>query len=223
MPYKEVDMERILRAAALAGLAALTACGTVEADRGDASPLATRPTSSVDPTDPAFAPDEILGLLPRDTNLLAFSQGDINADGRLDVVVALENSSETAASDLSSRSLQLFLRDAQGHLRLAATNSRIVPCETCGGLMGMPTILLETASGSFMLRTEGGTGWLWSNEYSFTHRGNNRWELASVVRMATHRVSHETTVSEHAQADFGVIDFVEFDPDTIEGKVQRRE
>ena len=41
--------------------------------------------------------------------------------------------------------------------------------------------------------------------------------------MTTHRVTHETTLSEQAPADFGVVDFVEFDPETIEDKARREE
>lgn len=209
-------MERIFRAAAMAVLVMLAACGPVEANQDNATSSMAPPASGADVTEDPAAADEIRSLLPPDAHVLATSQGDINADGRPDMVVALDNASGEDASGQRPGSLLLFVRDAEGHLQLSARNDRIVPCASCGGSLGAPSIQLRSASGTFMLTAEGGTGWLWSNEYSFTHQGNNRWQLGSIARMATHRTSHETTLSKQAPADFGVVDFAEFDPETIE-------
>lgn len=164
--------------------------------------------------------DEVRGLLPSGTEVLSLSRGDINADARPDVVVAVDGSSGDAKTP---RSILLFVRDAEGQLRLAARNDHIVPCAECGGSLGEPGVHLVSRSGSFVLRTEGGTGWHWSNEYSFEHAGSDRWQLVSVSRTRTHRTSHETSSSTRTPGDFGQVDFVDFNPETIDDTSLPRE
>ncbi|MEN1960539.1 hypothetical protein WCE41_09445 [Luteimonas sp. MJ246] len=220
---KDVDMERIFRAATLLGLASLAACGAAGPNPAHAtSPVAGPIASGVDMLNGPAMSDEIHGVLPRGAEVLAVSQGDINADGRPDVVVALDSNADAAGARLP-RSMLLFVRDAEGQLQLAARNDRIVPCAECGGSLGEPSIHLVSGPGSFMVRTEGGAGWLWSNEYSFEHSGNNTWQLVSVSRMSSHRVSHETSSSNRTADDFGQMDFVDFDPETIDDTALPRE
>ena len=209
-----MDME--FRAVMLAGALVLAACGATATgeDRSGVPGNQAPPTTAAHPRE-AEALDELLRASPQGSRILAAAHGDINADGTPDAVVALSHGADDGSHGEEFRSLLLLVRDTGGQLRLAARNDRIIPCRTCGGSLGEPSIHLDADSGSFMLRTEGGTGWLWSNEYLFRQANGDRWTLASIRESAQHRTSDEATSSELTAGDFGVIDFTGFDPATV--------
>src|SRR5690606_3805776 len=104
-------MERVFRAIVFAGVATLAACGTVEPNEAHASSHVSRPSGpDVDTSIGPAVPDEIHGILPRGAEVLAVSRGDINADGRPDVVVAFD-ANPAGASPREPRSMVLLVRD----------------------------------------------------------------------------------------------------------------
>jgi hypothetical protein len=196
-------MGTIVRGMGFAAATMLAACAVVDAHESlvSASP------------DGLAAIDELQSLLPAGAEVLASSTGDIDGDLRPDMVVAVDL--DPRAGGDTPRSLLLFVRDTEGQLQLGARNDIIVPCAECGGSLGPPSILLDSGSSHFILRTEGGTGWLWSNEYAFRYSGNGRWQLESVREVASSRTSEETTSTRRTAQDFGSVDFVKFDPHAI--------
>jgi hypothetical protein len=202
-----MDME--FRALGLAGVVLLGACGFTGAGGARAGGETTQTASQMVANSPPT--EEIASALPAGSIILVSSVGDIDVDGRPDVVVALETAS---AEPEASRSLVLLVRNGAGALEHAGQNDRIVPCAACGGSLGQPSIYLDAGRGFFQLRTEGGTGWLWSNEYLF-RRQDGRWLLQSVVQVQHHRTSHEASSTTLTSSDFGEVDFADFDPASL--------
>lgn len=195
-------MERIFRAAVVPGIALLVACGADRSDPGAA--------------DPPAAMDDIASLIPAGAEVLAESRGDINADGVPDVVLALEQVPAEGGVSEPVRSLLLLVGSADGGLRSVARNDRIIPCATCGGSLGEPSIHLIAGDGAFTLVTEGGTGALWSNEYTFKHEGDSRWMLESIVETTHSRTGSENTRRALTPDEFGRLEFTAFDPRAFE-------
>ena len=191
-------METVFRAVLLALALSLVACATSDAS----------------------AAEDLGGVIPAGTRVLAVSRADVDADGRPDVVAVIEHGNVDGPGPQRSRSLVVYVPDGDG-LRLAARNDRIVPCGTCGGTLGEPSLYLDSEPGSFTLRTEGGSGSLWSNEYVFEFAGDGRWLLQSITHVTSSRTSNETDQSRLASDDFGRIDFVEFDPEVVQAPTRR--
>lgn len=202
-------MGTVLRMVVFASAWALAACGAGGLE--DAAPEALFPEASSGIGQRPPSTDEFKGLLPSGSEILAVTRGDIDASGHPDVVLAVDDSTPAE----QPRSLLLLVRGDDGNLRLAARNDRIVPCHTCGGSMGEPSVHLDSDTGTFTLTTEGGTGWLWSNEYVFEHDGGDRWLLKTFTRMTSSRTTHESEQTILTSDDLGAIDFVEFDPEAI--------
>ena len=194
-------MERVFRAAVVLGIALLVACGADRSDPGSADP-------------PAM--DDIASLIPAGAEVLAESRGDINDDGVPDLVLALEHVPAEGGASGPVRSLLLMVGSPDGGLRCAARNDRIIPCATCGGALGEPSIHLIAGDGAFTLVIEGGTGSLWSNEYAFRHEGDNRWTLESIIETTHSRTGSENTRRARTSDEFGQVEFSAFDPRAFE-------
>lgn len=158
---------------------------------------------------------ELRSFVQGETKIIALSRGDIDADGREDAVLAVD---ESTTDVHRPRSLLLLVRGDDGVLRQAARNDRILPCRACGGALGEPWIQLHAGKGMFELVTEGGTGVLWSNEYRFEHQNGGRWKFSSFRRITSSRSDGATEQWElTADAlDSGIVDFVRFDPEAMQ-------
>ena len=155
-------------------------------------------------------------FVEKDTTVLAVEQGDLNRDGREDVVLVLE-----PADPEQPRPLLLLLRDADGTLKLAKRSAKAVSCRNCGGVMGDPFQGVHVEKGRFTVQHYGGSSWRWSANYTFGwSRRDQSWQLVRVEMTSFHASdpdSEETTVHTPPK-DFGLIDVEEFDPENYLGR-----
>jgi hypothetical protein len=108
------------------------------------------------------------------------------------------------------------IRNADGHLQVAARNDRIVPCERCGGLAGDPFGYARIDKEGFTLVTEGGSREHWWNEYTFKYDTAQRnWMLEKVHRGVGDTLEDNSSEITLTARNFGMVRFEDFDPSTL--------
>lgn len=123
--------------ALLLPLAALLAAGTARPDKSAEKPAA--PKSAAAPTTLAADTTALLHkLLQPDypkLKVLRYKAGDLNADGRPDLIVVAEKpcGPKSGMPDSQCRTTLLVLNEGWPKLRVAATNNDVVGCSECGG------------------------------------------------------------------------------------------
>ena len=177
-------------------------------------------------TSPEALPRELRGFVESGTKAIWLAKADLDRDGREDAILVLERlarSPDDAMED-GQRPLLLLSRQADGSLRVAARNDRVVMCSACGGVMGDPFMGVEAGAGSFTVSHYGGSSWRWSVDYSFNwSRRDRTWQLVRVESTSFHASEPdkvETKLSTPPK-DFGKIDFADFDPEDWKGKGPR--
>ncbi|UYB53831.1 hypothetical protein OCJ37_07785 [Xanthomonas sp. AM6] len=81
----------------------------------------------------ADLPADVLRQLPAGYLPLAQQRADLDADGRADYLVALQQRGEAEREPAPARPLLIFVQQADGHYRLAARNDRVVLKRDDGG------------------------------------------------------------------------------------------
>ena len=171
---------------------------------------------------PGKLPAELGALVDAGTKPIWLSQADLDRDGDADYIMVLE-----APSLDEQRPLLILLREADGSLRLAKRNNRMVMCFECGGVMGDPFVGIEAKSGSFTVSHFGGSRERWGVGYRFDYsRRDKTWQLVEVTTLEFDAMNYEGAKSEHEShfvppKDFGKIDIAEFDPDDWKGRGER--
>lgn len=135
-------------------------------------------------------PPELTPFVLPGHEALDFTEGDLDGDGRRDAVLILAGPAEVARTDdmETRRLLLLLIRQADGRLKEARRNDRVVYCRTCGGMMGDPYVGTEVAPGRFTVNHYGGSAWRWGNSYTFAYDTSRKdWFL-----------DRETSTSFHA-------------------------
>ena len=94
---------------------------------------------------------DISTFVPDDAVVLIERRGDLDSDGDIDVLLALENKS---ADESAPRSLVLLRRAGSGALEKAVDNPDAILCRSCGGTMGDPLADISVNAGEFSLRFE---------------------------------------------------------------------
>jgi len=156
-------------------------------------------------------PAEVLPFVEKGTTVAAIESGDLNGDGRQDVVLVLE-----PADPEQPRPLLLLLRDAKGQLKLAKRSAKAVFCRTCGGVMGDPFQGVSVKKGRFTIEHYGGSGWRWSTNFTFAwSRRDQSWQLVRVENQSFHAGEPDKIQKtvEVPPRDYGLIDVTAFDPE----------
>lgn len=164
----------------------------------------------------ATAAADVQPFIEKNTTVLAVERGDLNRDGREDVVLVLEPQSAD-----QQRPLLVLLRDANGALRLATRNDKAVGCRDCGGIMGDPFQGISIQPGRFTIEHYGGSSWRWTAHYTFAwSRRDQALQLVRVETSSFHASEpDETETTVHTPPrDFGLIDLADFDPEHYEGR-----
>jgi hypothetical protein len=129
----------------------------------------------------AFVPEGSVARIER--------RADLDADGDIDVLLALEN---PRTDESAPRSLVLLRRGPNGILEKAVENPDAILCRSCGGAMGDPLADVSVKTGEFSLRFEGGSRELWSREYRFVYSSKaDDWLLEGVVNSTLDRINGE--------------------------------
>ncbi|MGZ5445073.1 MAG: hypothetical protein ACXW5U_24770 [Thermoanaerobaculia bacterium] len=153
---------------------------------------------------------DVQPFVEKNTTILAVERGDLNRDGREDVVLVLEPEDRE-----QPRPLLVLVRESNGVLKVAKRSAKSVLCRNCGGVMGDPFQGVVIENGRFTLEHYGGSSWRWSANYTFAwSRRDQSWQLVRVESTSFHAGDPdkvEKTVHTPPR-DFGLIDVTEFDP-----------
>jgi hypothetical protein len=164
-------------------------------------------------------PSDVAPFIEQGTKAIALERGDLNGDGREDIILVLEK--ENSARDendfpVNQRPLLILLRDAGGKLTLAKRNERIIMCSHCGGVFGDPFEGVIAGRNTFSVEHYGGSNWRWKYSYKFNYsRIDKTWQLVRVQELEYHTSNPNTgkTKIYTPPKDFGKIDIADFDPE----------
>jgi len=178
-------------------------------------------------TEPDSVPLSVRPFVERGTRALAISYGDLNGDGRSDVILVLEKLKAKESDDaieINQRPLLVLLRNANGSLSVAARNEKVVYCSTCGGVFGDPFNELVIKPRRFTVSHYGGSNWRWTADYTFSWSPRDRtWQLVRVEESSYHTSApdqEKRTVSTPPKR-FGKINLADFDPEHWKGVGKR--
>lgn len=197
---------------ALAVIAGLLVSGMLHAQ--SANPYARPLTDRVVHTKGSNM-DDLTSFATGGSRILDSKFGDIAGDGRKGAVLVLDPASAGPGKlgQGPPRDVVILARDSAGHLQKVASNSRLVPCGTCGGMAGDPYGYTHVAAGQFTIVAGGGSRERWTDEYTFTYVGAKKnWFVSSVMRKV---VDTETGNEKHVDLtakEFGTVSFADFDP-----------
>lgn len=121
-------------------------------------------------------------VVPQGYRLLNSHEGDLDGDGIVDVLLAVEDEANTSQvfGEGAKRKLLVCKAGADGLLEIVQENQQIIPCRTCGGVDG-PYFELQVAEpGSFSVLVQGGSRERWTLQYAFAYdKPSNDWLLAA--------------------------------------------
>lgn len=191
-----------------------------------AHPLATTPSKPRKLTQlPAISSStagknesDLSDFLDAGSSILAVQHGDLNADGRSDVVLVVDHvtTGDDTLGEVSPRTMLLLLRAQDHGLRIAGRNDKLVPCARCGGMFGDPFGYIGIDDAEFTVVTEGGSREHWSNEYVFAYDKSGKiWLLNRVTRRISDSITDQERTLTLTPREFGEISYDRFDPSLI--------
>lgn len=104
--------------------------------------------------------------------LLAEARGDLNRDGREDLILAVQY----GLGDQEVRCLYLFTAEAEADFREALQTRKALMLSSEGGVWGEPLDSITVSRNSLFIRFYGGSRWKWSLSYQFQYRQSD-WYL----------------------------------------------
>ena len=117
------------------------------------------------------------------SELLDFELGDLNLDGKEDLLLAVkinnEDSISNALDSIPARQLFIFIQQNDGTYKQRGFNDKLILCLDCGGLFGDPFAGLQILDGDkFTVFHYGGSNWRWTHDYHFKfEQQNDDWFL----------------------------------------------
>ena len=157
---------------------------------------------------------DISAFVPEGSVVRLERRADLDADGDIDVLLALEN---PRADESAPRSLVLLRRAGSGALEKTVDNPDAILCRSCGGTMGDPLADISVKAGEFSLRFEGGSRELWSREYRFVYSSKaDDWLLKGVVNSTLDRIDGEQQQNTATRNDIDAVSIRTFDAATMD-------
>lgn len=115
-----------------------------------------------------------------------------------------------------NRIVMLVLGGADGKWHLAARNDKLVPCSTCGGVMGDPFGYAHVSAGSFTVVNSGGSRERWTDSYTFRFApADKTWWLEGGSRQVIDTDTDVENKKDFTAAEFGRVQFEDFDPSSV--------
>ncbi len=165
------------------------------------------------------AKDDAKAFVPAGARLLEISKGDLNGDGIGDALLVIDRPAPdklAAGDDGSNRIVMLVLGSADGKWHPAAGNDKLVPCSTCGGVMGDPFGYTRVFVGGFTVVNSGGSRERWTDSYTFRYApAEKAWWLESVSRQVIDTDTDAETKKDFTAAELGKVRFEDFDPSSV--------
>jgi len=168
-------------------------------------------------------PAELDRFVAKGESILAFEAADLNSDGLRDVVFIVEPlqaNDGAEEEDDGTRTLKIAIRAPDGSLNVLKESSRVVLCRGYGGAFGDPFAGLSASKNTFSVSHYGGSGWRWSNSYTFNYsRRDASWQLVRVDESSFHAAEPEKLEAKtyRPPRHFGKIDIADFDPEHFRG------
>jgi hypothetical protein len=166
-----------------------------------------RPSIASLPSNEADA--DIGRFVPKDATIRMQKRGDLDGDGRADVLLVLQRN---AQSESTPRSLTILRGAADGSLEKVIDNPRAILCQSCGGMMGDPLSDVTIGPGGFVIAFEGGSRELWSRQYTFAYsRDDDDWHLDRIDEKVSDRVSGHQQEKRMTREQIGSVSIKDFD------------
>ena len=130
-------------------------------------------------------PTELKPYVLQGYEVMDVVKGDLNNDKQDDYILILKTIGEdTLTFDNpdweAPRPLLIIIRQPNGKLKSVASNTSVVLCKHCGGVMGDPYQGVTIKQGEFSINFYGGSSWRWSTDYSFKYDAiKKNWYLQS--------------------------------------------
>ena len=159
--------------------------------------------------------DDLKAFATNGARIMDSLTGDLNNDGRPDALLVLDPPADSSPKlgEGAPRTVLLLIRGEDGKLHEAASNQKVVPCATCGGVSGDPYGFVQLEPGQFTVRNGGGSREQWSDEFTFKYSADRKdWLLAKATRNVADQESDKHKTLELTPKDFGDIAFKDFDP-----------
>jgi len=105
-------------------------------------------------------------LVPKTHIVMDKVEGDLNQDGKPDLVLVLKDKYEGKNQDAPPRILAVYFLDSNGGFKLISHTSNFILKSDEGGVMGEPFSSISVQRGSIVIQHSGGSREKWS----YTHR-----------------------------------------------------
>lgn len=154
-------------------------------------------------------------VLPKH-EILDSKRGDLNNDGREDVLLILKAIDEHETSDIdnpSPRPLLLLTRQADHSLVLAKRNDHSVLCVNCGGVMGDPYSNIVIKGNYFSIEHMGGSSDRWTKIVTYKYEEEEKdWLLHKDGGESFSSIDPDQvkTVSVKGTKDFGKVKLIDY-------------
>lgn len=142
--------------------------------------------------------------------------GDLNLDGKNDLLIVLrlkneEKMGDTAQTDLP-RPLLLLINQKDGSYKQMGRNDHAVLCSKCGGVFGDPYNGLAIKNGYFSVQHYGGSNWRWTDIVTFKYdKLKKKWFLHKWGGDSYHTSDPDKVKTEvKTVKQFGVVEFDRF-------------
>lgn len=128
-------------------------------------------------------------FIPDGYDTLATASGDLNKDGKQDLVIILRDKKEEAETDqadtlpVQNRILVILHRESDIYSRVALSDKAVL-CKYCGGIFGDPFQGLSIEKGVLLLSHYGGSNWRWAYTHKF------RWQPKGYHLIGETRISY---------------------------------
>jgi hypothetical protein len=121
----------------------------------------------------------INAFIPSGFDTLQIATGDLNKDGKADLVLALKSKLEDAPDSVKEKldsipnRLLLVLLNTGDSYRSVVKAKYAILCKECGGVFGDPFSGIEIKNGLLVVEHYGGSAWRWSLTHKFRYQQND--------------------------------------------------
>lgn len=183
-------------------------------------------TSVLDET--GTLPANLQSFVPAGFAALDTASGDLNMDGKTDMILVLKSLAEDTLSDIGGdeqqelrRPMLLLLGQDNGAYTLAARNDNAVLCHNCGGIFGDPFTGITIKNGYFSIEHGIAGGQHWESATTFKYdTGQAKW-FEHRDGYISYRMNDKAGPEEDALVkdmetqktvkDFGIVPFEQYD------------
>jgi len=146
-------------------------------------------------------------FIPPGCDTLGMATGDLNKDGKEDIVLAIYDTAENTNMDAARLLVVLFKTD-EGYM-LKAKSDQLLLCKGCGGVFGDPFALggISISKGVLSVSHYGGSAWRWSYIMKFRYQNNDLY-LIGKTDYSYWDVKHCDKYDEFAGTEFEETNFV---------------